>query len=158
MKENISPEITIVLVEDDPGHALLIKKNLLRAGIINEIIHLDNGKKAIDFIFREIAEEKVGIQLPHYLILLDLNLPIVDGYQVLETLKTDARTRHIPVIMMTTTGNDIEVRRCYESGCNMYLVKPVKYEKFAEAIQKLGLLLAFINTPESGQLRIEAKL
>jgi len=158
MKENIFPAITIILVEDDPGHALLIKKNLLRAGIVNEIIHLDNGKKAIDFIFSEIMNEKPGLSMPHYLMLLDLNLPIIDGYRVLETLKTDARTRHIPIIVLTTTGNDMEVRRCYESGCNIYLVKPVKYEKFADAIQKLGMLLSFINAPESGQVQITAKI
>lgn len=157
MSETLNP-LKILLVEDDPGHAVLIKKNLLRSGVTNEIIHFDNGKKVLDFIFGAEGSLNETFSIPRYLVLLDLNLPIIDGYQVLETLKIDARTRHIFIIILTTTTNDLEIKRCYDSGCNIYLSKPVKYEKFAEAVQKLGLLLAFVDTPKGSLTEIQERI
>ncbi len=139
--------VTILLVEDDPGHALLIEKNLRRAGIANDIIALDDGQKAVDFLFREGAYRENQLPAPP-LILLDLNLPVLDGYQVLKLIKNDERTRQIPVIVLTTTDNPQEVSRCYELGCNVYITKPVEYDKFSEAIRNLGLFLAIVKVPE----------
>jgi CheY-like chemotaxis protein len=139
--------VIILLVEDDPGHALLIEKNLRRAGIANEITVLDTGQKAIDYLFKEGAYENGQHQLPP-LILLDLNLPVLDGYQVLKIIKSDDRTRMIPVIVLTTTDNPHEVSRCYELGCNVYITKPVEYEKFSDAIRTLGLFLSIVKVPE----------
>jgi CheY-like chemotaxis protein len=135
--------VTILLVEDDPGHARLIEKNLRRGGVSNKIVTLDNGQKAIDFLFKD----KGGFHDP-LLILLDLNLPVLDGYQVLKIIKNDERTKWIPVIVLTTTDNPHEVARCYEHGCNLYITKPVEYERFSEAIQALGLFLSVIKVPE----------
>jgi len=138
--------VTILLVEDDPGHARLIEKNLRRANISNEIIMLEDGQKAVDYLLKEggYREERHSAPL---LILLDLNLPVLDGYQVLKIIKKDERTRHIPVAVLTTTDNTQEITRCYELGCNVYITKPVEYEQFSEAIRKLGLFLSIVKIP-----------
>jgi CheY-like chemotaxis protein len=139
--------VIILLIEDDSGHALLIEKNLRRAGIANEIAVLDNGQKAVDYLFKEGAYKEAAHPLPP-LILLDLNLPVLDGYQVLKIIKNDDRTRRIPVIVLTTTDNPHEVSRCYELGCNVYITKPVEYDKFSDAIRTLGLFLSIVKVPE----------
>ena len=138
--------VTILLVEDDPGHAVLIEKNLRRGGIANTIVTVDDGQKAVDFLLKR--EGYKGDTRPAPLvILLDLNLPVLDGYQVLKIIKNDERTRQIPVIILTTTDNPAEVAKCYELGCNVYVTKPVEYEAFSKAIQNLGLLLSIIKVP-----------
>jgi CheY-like chemotaxis protein len=137
---------TILLVEDDPGHAVLIEKNLRRAGITNEIITLNNGQEAVDFLLKR-DSSRSNIHVDHLIILLDLNLPVLDGYQVLKTIKQDERTRRIPIIVLTTTDNPSEVTKCYELGCNAYVTKPVEYDAFSKAIQNLGLLLSIIRVP-----------
>lgn len=139
--------VMILLVEDDSGHALLIEKNLRRAGISNKIVTLDNGQKAVDFLFKEGEYSGSGHASPP-LILLDLNLPVLDGYQVLKIIKSDERTKAIPVVILTTTDNPREVARCYELGCNVYITKPVEYEKFSDAIRKLGLFLSIVRVPD----------
>jgi CheY-like chemotaxis protein len=139
--------VTIVLVEDDPGHARLIEKNLRRANITNDIIKLDDGRKTLDFFFPN-EERRTFFRLPlPMLVLLDLNIPVIDGYQVLGALKENPRTRNIPVIILTTTDDPREVERCYELGCNIYVTKPVDYEKFSEAINKVGLFLSVVTVP-----------
>jgi CheY-like chemotaxis protein len=139
---NNAQAVTILLVEDDPGHARLIQKNLRRANLANEIIIATDGQQALDFIFGEST-----ISVSPTLILLDLNLPILDGYQVLKRLKTDDRTRHIPIVILTTTADSREVAQCYELGCNVYITKPVDYEQFCEAIRQLGLFLSVVTVP-----------
>ena len=142
-------EITILLVEDDPGHARLIEKNLRRANIKNGIVFASNGQEAVDYLFGKGAyegKEHAG----HLLVLLDLNMPVLSGYQVLQRIKADERTKRIPVIMLTTTDDPREVARCYELGCNVYITKPVDYEQFAEAIRKLGLFLMVMMIPNGG--------
>lgn len=138
--------VKILLVEDDPGHARLIEKNLRRANISNDVVVLDNGQKAVDYLLKEGGhnEDRHGAPL---LILLDLNLPVLDGYQVLKVIKNDDRTKRIPVAVLTTTDNPDEIRRCYELGCNVYITKPVEYEQFSEAIRKLGLFLSIVKMP-----------
>ena len=142
-------DVTILLVEDDPGHARLIEKNLRRANVTNEIAFATNGQEALDFLFceGEYAKKKRASQM---LVLLDLNMPVLDGYQVLERMKADKRTKRIPVIILTTTDDPREVSRCYELGCNVYITKPVDYEQFAEAMRKLGLFLLVVMIPNGG--------
>lgn len=141
-----SQEVTIVMVEDDPGHAMLIEKNLRRAGIMNPIVGIDNGRKAIEYFSG--TGEYAGQEIPGaLLILLDLNLPELDGFQVLSQLKSNPKTKLIPVIILTTTDNPREIERGYELGCNVYVTKPVEYENFADCIRKLGLMLAVVRVP-----------
>lgn len=138
--------VTILLVEDDPGHARLIQKNFERANLANEIIHLSDGQAAMDYLFSEGAYR--GAELPEMLlVLLDLNLPIHSGFEVLQRMKADTRTRSIPVVVLTTTDDSTEVDRCYDLGCNVYVTKPVEYEKFTEAMRKLGYLLTIVAVP-----------
>lgn len=138
--------ITILLVEDDPGHAVLIEKNLRRAGITNEIITAKDGQSAVDFLLKRDSVQDSTNSDP-LIILLDLNLPVLDGYQVLKTIKQDERAKRIPIIVLTTTDNPSEVTKCYELGCNAYVTKPVEYEAFSKAIQNLGRLLSIIKVP-----------
>jgi CheY-like chemotaxis protein len=142
-------DITILLVEDDPGHTRLIEKNLRRANIKNEMVFATNGQEALDYLFGEGAYENKQ-HAGRLLVLLDLNMPVLDGYQVLERMKRDERTKSIPVIILTTTDDAREVSRCYELGCNVYITKPVDYEQFSEAMRKLGLFLMVVMIPEGG--------
>lgn len=141
---NNNSSVTILLVEDDPGHARLIEKNLRRNNISNDIVKLDDGGKAVAYIFGEGPYEE---QHKPMLVLLDLNLPVLSGYQVLERMKGDPRTRRIPVVILTTTDDRREVCKCYDLGCNIYITKPVEYEQFTEAIRKIGLFLSIVQVP-----------
>ncbi|MBY0406398.1 MAG: response regulator [Rickettsiales bacterium] len=140
----LNEHVTIVMVEDDPGHAKLIERNLRRAGISNALIHFDTGQKVLDFLFAETPNFTDQEQL---LVLLDLNLPEVDGFEVLTRVKNDLRTRLIPVIILTTTDNPREIDRCYALGCNVYVIKPVEYDSFSDAIKRLGLMLSVVKLP-----------
>ena len=80
--------------------------------------------------------------------MLDLNLPVLSGYQVLKRMKSSPKTRNIPVVILTTTEEPHEVAHCYELGCNVYITKPVEYDEFCEAIRKLGLFLSIVKIPE----------
>ena len=134
--------VTIVIVEDDEGHARLIEKNLRRAGVNNPILRCKDGASALE-TFRN---DKLSGQT---LILLDLNLPDMSGIDILRLLKSDPRTRLAPVMVLTTTDDKAEIDRCYELGCNVYITKPVDYEHFANAIQRLGLFISVVQIPES---------
>ena len=139
----------ILVIEDDPGHSRLIEKNLRRANVRNDIIKMEDGKKALDYLFSE--GEYDGVEnTENLLVLLDLNLPVIDGFQVLERMKSDDATKHIPVVILTTSDRPRDISRCYELGCTVYLTKPVVYGNFAEAIQKLGLFLSVVSVPERG--------
>jgi CheY-like chemotaxis protein len=139
-------DVTILLVEDDPGHSRLIEKNMRRANIKNEIAFATNGQEALDYLFCEGAYAN-SKHTSCMLVVLDLNMPVLDGYQVLERMKNDERTKRIPVVILTTTDDSREVRRCYDLGCNVYITKPVEYEQFSEAIRKLGLFLVVASIP-----------
>lgn len=139
--------LTIILIEDDPGHALLIKRNLRRAHIRNHIVTLKDGEEALTYFFGEESDANRSAHAP-VLVLLDLNLPIVDGYQVLRHIKNDARTKSIPVVILTTTDDPREVAACYELGCNVYITKPVEYLQFCDAIRQLGLFLSVVTVPQ----------
>jgi len=138
--------VTILLVEDDPGHARLIERNLRRAHITNEIVILGDGQQALDYLFKERTYAGATHTLS-LLLLLDLNLPQLDGYQVLACLKADARTKHIPVIILTTMDDAYEIERCYALGCSVFITKPIAYKQFEEAIRKLGLFLSIVQIP-----------
>lgn len=138
---------TILLVEDNPGHARLIEKNLRRSNIMNEMIVLDDGQKAVDFLFRQ--GPYAGQTRPSPLVvLLDLKLPVLDGYQVLRRMKADHSTRHILVVILTTTEDPHEVAACYDLGCNIFITKPVDYEQFTETIQSLARFPLIVQIPD----------
>lgn len=139
-------EVNILIAEDDMGHASLIRKNLKRAGITNEIIHFKDGQEVLDFLFRtgDPPHRETGIS---YLLLLDIRMPKVDGVEVLKRVKEDKELKKIPVIMITTTDDPREVEKCHEFGCSNYITKPVDYDKFVESIKKLGYFLMVVEIP-----------
>jgi CheY-like chemotaxis protein len=140
--------ILIVLVEDDDGHATLVERNLKRAGLANGIQRLKDGQEAIDFVLGKGAYS--GLSTPHsMLILLDIKMPRVDGVEVLRQLKSNPQTARVPVIMLTTTDDPREIDRCYELGCSVYITKPVDYQAFVEAINRLGMFLQVVRIPDS---------
>jgi CheY-like chemotaxis protein len=138
--------LTIVLVEDDPGHALLIEKNLRRAGVVNPIVPLSNGREALDYLAGRLAGGN-GPDAPSILMLLDLNMPVLDGYEVLKAVKSDERSRCMPVVILTTTDSPPEVERCYKLGCNAYIAKPIGFDQFSDTMRKLGMFLSIVKLP-----------
>jgi len=145
---NEGKAVTIVMIEDDEGHARLIEKNIRRAGVNNPILPFTNGTAALDFILGtdRSGEVSSGKQM---LVLLDLNLPDMTGVDILEKVKTNTHTKRTPVVVLTTTDDDREIRRCYDLGANVYITKPVDYENFANAIRQLGLFFSVIQVPET---------
>jgi len=146
MAAPMTKEVVILIADDDAGHARLIEKNLARAGLHNPTQRFVNGQEVLDFFFGQGAAPARKADTP-YLLLLDIRMPKVDGVEVLRQLKLDAAFRRMPVIMLTTTDDPREVGRCHGLGCNNYIVKPVDYEKFAEAIKNLGLFIALVEVP-----------
>jgi CheY-like chemotaxis protein len=136
----------IVLAEDDDGHATLIQRNLQRAGLVNGFIRVKDGQEALDFIRGE-GPHAGKPPRGNVLLLLDINMPRIDGIEVLRRLKADPRTVALPVIMLTTTDDPREVERCYQMGCSVYVTKPVEYSDFIEAIKRLGLFLQVVRVP-----------
>ena len=138
--------VNIVMIEDDEGHARLIEKNIRRAGISNAIHHFTDGTSALDFLYD--AEEGPARNGPA-LVLLDLNLPDMSGTDILARLKGEGSSlRRTPVVVLTTTDDKVEIQRCYDLGCNVYITKPVDYEGFADAIRQLGLFLSVMQSPD----------
>lgn len=136
--------VNIILVEDDDGHAVLVEKNLRRAGLVNGFVRLCDGQEALDYLFEP---QRSRIELQQLVVLLDVNMPRVNGVEVLRRLKADPVLSAIPVIMLTTTDDPREIGRCYEYGCNVYITKPVEYEDFIEAIRRLGFFLQVVKLP-----------
>ncbi len=144
---NANP-VTILLIEDDPGHARLIEKNVRRAGVNNAIVPFADGTSALDHLFGTNGAGRRNVELP-ILVLLDLNLPDMSGTDILARIKADNLLKRAPVIVLTTTDDKVEIQRCYDLGCNVYITKPVEYESFAVAIRQLGLFLAVMQVPEA---------
>ena len=138
----MNPQPAILIVDDDEGHAILIRENLEAAGLTNRIRHFRDGQAILDFFFKD--RPAVG---DSFLVLLDIRMPKVDGIEVLRRLKADPNLRKLPVIMLTTTDDSREIGRCHELGCNVYMQKPVDYDRFSEAIRRLGGFVPFLQIP-----------
>jgi CheY-like chemotaxis protein len=138
--------VKIVMIEDDDGHARLIERNIRRSGVNNDIIPFTTGTEAVNYLFGAdgTANQHKGQAL---LILLDLNLPDMTGIDILKRVKDNATLKSAPVVVLTTTDDAQEIKRCYELGCNVYITKPVNYENFANAIRQLGLFFSVIQVP-----------
>jgi CheY-like chemotaxis protein len=140
--------LTLILAEDDDGHASLVRRNLQRAGFAHPIVRVCDGQELLDYIGAQgaSADRPAG----DWIVLLDIKMPRVDGVEALRRLKDDGRTAKIPVIILTTTDDPREVERCYEFGCNAYITKPVEYEALVEAVNSLGPLLKVVQVPRNG--------
>jgi DNA-binding response OmpR family regulator len=138
--------VTIIMIEDDEGHARLIERNIRRSGVNNEIIPFTNGTDAMKYLFGP-DDSGLAQKGRALLILLDLNLPDMTGIDILRQVKENKYLRSAPVVVLTTTDDSQEIKRCYEMGCNVYITKPVNYDSFANAIRQLGLFFSVIQVP-----------
>lgn len=136
----MSEHLTILMAEDDDGHARLVEERFDSVGVKNPIVRFRDGAEAWEYLSGP-GIENGG----EYLLLLDIRMPGLDGIEILRRIKSDARLKTIPVIMLTTTDDPKEVEACYKYGCNSYLTKPVEFEKFAEVIKRLGLFLMVVK-------------
>ncbi len=138
--------VTIVMIEDDEGHARLIERNIRRAGVNNEIIPFANGTSALEYLLGPDGTGAANARRA-LLVLLDLNLPDTTGVAILEKLKSNPNLKRSPVVILTTTDDEREIQRCYDLGANVYITKPVNYEGFANAIRQLGLFVSVMQVP-----------
>lgn len=140
--------VCIVMIEDDEGHARLIERNIRRAGVNNEIVPFANGTDALAYLLGPDGSGDVSARR-HILILLDLNLPDMSGIEILEKVKANEHTKLMPVVVLTTTDDEREIKRCYDLGANVYITKPVNYDGFANAIRQLGLFFSVMQVPQA---------
>lgn len=135
----------ILLVEDEPDHADLIKKALKDNGhLINEIFWVDNGEDALHFLRKTGKFENKNLPHPG-LVLLDIKLPIKNGFEVLKEIKSDDKIKHIPVVVLTTSSNGDDVHKALELGANDYIVKPVNFSDFVKKVAKIGNYWAIVS-------------
>ncbi len=146
MNPSMSDLPTILIADDDDGHAFLVEDNLRRAGVNTPFLRFNDGQEILDFLTGKTQEPRFDRAQP-YLLLLDIRMPKVDGVAVLQHIKADAELRKLPVIILTTTDDPREVDRCHDLGCNVYMHKPVSYESFAAAIAKLGMFVTLLQVP-----------
>ncbi len=142
----MNPDTIVLIAEDDDGHAALIEKHLRRGGLGKPCQRLRDGQETLDFFFGSKAQGLLSGR--HRLVLvLDINLPRVNGIEVLRRIKGHEILRKVPVLMLSTTDNPREVETCYDVGCNLYLTKPTDSETFTQVISRLGSFLDVVTVP-----------
>lgn len=138
-------EMMIIITDDDDGHAELIKEGLQNSGVANPMIRFSHGEELWDFLNGKKVHDCMFDQEKSYLLLLDINMPRMDGIEVLRRMKADDNLKEIPVMMLTTTDDPREVEKCYRLGCNVYITKPVDFGMFAETLRRLGLFIQVVK-------------
>jgi two-component system, response regulator len=140
--------IDVLLVEDNMNDAELTIRELKKNNMADNLAHVKDGEEALDFIFA--TGKYAGSRDVHYLpkvILLDIQMPKVNGIEVLEKLKADLRTNAIPVVILTSSNESPDIKKCYKLGANSYIVKPVNFSEFTQVIRNLGLYWLLLNRP-----------
>lgn len=138
-------EVEILLVEDDPNDLELTLRALRKKNIANKIEVARDGVEALDYIFCNGEHQQRPIEEQPRLVMLDLKLPRVDGLDVLQKIKSDERTRHIPVVVLTSSGEEKDINRAYDLGVNSFVTKPVDFQQFTETIGLLGAYWVQLN-------------
>ncbi len=146
MRDEYRP-VTVLIVEDNEDHVILIKKALRDNGMVNDIRVVVTGEEALDYLFRRGRYADPETAPRPGLILLDLKLPLVSGIEVLKVIKEDADLKLIPVVMLTTSASDNEVVASYSCGVNSYIQKPVDFAKFVATVKNLRMYWLLLNTP-----------
>jgi CheY-like chemotaxis protein len=147
--EQERPTIKILLVEDDDGHARLVERNLRKVNLANPIDRVRDGIEALEYLRNEGAFSDRDRYTRPRLLLLDINMPRMDGIELLERIKADEHLRCLPVIMLTSTDNQSEIDRCYCAGANGYVAKPVNIVSLGEKLQRLGMFLQIVELPDA---------
>jgi two-component system response regulator len=137
--------VEIILVEDNPNDAEMTIRALKKNHLANNLVHLSNGADALDFIFGVGTFTGRDINIKPKLILLDIKMPRVDGIDVLRKVKSDEKTKEIPIVMLTSSQEDPDIQTCYRLGANSYIVKPVEFDNFIKAVADLGLYWMVLN-------------
>ena len=140
-------EVEVVLVEDNPNDAELIVRSLKKHNLANKIVHLKDGAEALEFLFAK--REPVGPDglLAPRVVLLDIKLPKIDGIEVLRQMKADERTREIPVVILTSSNQERDIKTAYALGVNSFVTKPIAFHEFAKVVAELGLYWMMVNVP-----------
>ena len=140
--------VEVLLVEDNVNDAELTIRELKKHHLANNLFHVNDGEEALDFVFAtgKYADVRSAVHRPK-LILLDIQMPKINGIEVLQRLKSDDRSKMTPVVMLTSSKEDPDIQKCYSIGVNSYIVKPVNFESFAEAIKNLGFYWLLLNQP-----------
>lgn len=141
-------ELEIILVEDNMDDAALVIRALKKNNLANKLVHLKDGAEALEFIFGNNSSEELEI-LSHSprVMLLDLKMPKINGMEVLEKVKSDPRTKAMPIVVLTSSAEDPDIKLCYTLGANSYIVKPVEFDNFSKVIAELGLYWLVLNMP-----------
>ena len=139
--------VEILLVEDNPRDAELTIRALKKKNLANNLYHVEDGVEALDFLFARGGYSDRDINDPPKVVLLDLKLPRVDGLEVLTAIKADERTAAIPVVVVTSSAEDPDVNRAYQLGANSYVIKPVQFDAFMEAMVRIGIYWLMVNHP-----------
>jgi CheY-like chemotaxis protein len=144
---------SLLLVEDDPGDVELTLRALKKNKVANDVVVVRDGREALNYLFGAGAYEGRDVSRMPRVILLDLKLPKVDGLEVLRCLRADDRTKHIPVVILTSSREEQDLKNGYSLGANSYISKPVDFDKFNEAVRQLGLYWLLLNElPSSGRM------
>jgi len=139
--------VEVLLVEDNPRDAELTIRALKRHNLANQLFHVEDGAEALDFLFGRGKYEGRRIDPSPKVVLLDLKLPKVNGLEVLQSMKSDPRLRTIPVVMVTSSAEDPDIKAAYNLGANGYVIKPVQFDSFMEAMSKVGIYWLMVNHP-----------
>ncbi len=150
----MTPPVTILIAEDDDGHATLVQRQVRRASSPAHAVRLRDGQELLDYLHRRGPWQDRAAH-PALLILLDLNMPRLSGFDVLDALKQDKRLEHIPVFVLTTTDNPLELERCYASGASACLVKPVDFGAFGQLMEHLTNFVAAARMPAELPLSLD---
>jgi CheY-like chemotaxis protein len=138
--------ILILLVEDNPDHVLIIKRALELNNVLNEVRVVEDGQEALDYLYRRGRYADPEAAPRPGLILLDIKLPKVDGFEVLKQIKSDPMLKMIPIIMLTSSEQEADVVRSYLNGANSYIVKPIRFTEFVEKVREVKLYWIMVNT------------
>jgi two-component system, response regulator len=140
--------VDVLLVEDNADDAELTTRELIKNHVANIIFHVRDGAEALDFVFAKGKYESIrDIRYPPKIILLDIQMPKVNGIEVLSRIKSNEQTKMTPVIMLTSSKEDPDIQTCYKLGANSYIVKPVNFESFTQAIRNFGFYWLMLNQP-----------
>lgn len=141
----MNQELEILLVEDNPNDAELTIRALKKNKLANQLVHVRDGQEALDFLFAEGKYADRQINENPRVMFLDLKMPKLSGIEVLKIIKSDDRTRRIPVVVLTSSNEDPDLQACYDLGANSYVVKPVEFDAFIKAVSDLGMYWMILN-------------